>query len=166
MFRNSKLLRWLSSSFSKDSIQSCSMTRDFLSLSHMLIALPYLSTRRHNAHPHYELSARHRVPRAPPSLKSLILAGINEFPEESHRITLPRVASESATPSLSPTPAGTCNSASWNWIYSEEKGGRFDPLAENASRWRRGNGALDATNEIIKTSTPCISDDESRYQRR
>lgn len=42
-------------------------------------------------HPHYELSVRHRVPRAPPPLKSLILAGINEFLEESHGITLPRV---------------------------------------------------------------------------
>ena len=42
-------------------------------------------------HPHYELSVRHRVPRALPPLKSLILAGINEFLEESHGITLPRV---------------------------------------------------------------------------
>lgn len=51
-------------------------------------------------------------------------------------------------------------------LLRREKGGRFDPLAENASRWREGNGAPDAANEIIKTSTPCISDDESRYQRR
>lgn len=45
MSRNSKLLRWLSSSLSRG-IRSSSMTRDFLSLSRMLIALPYLSTRR------------------------------------------------------------------------------------------------------------------------
>lgn len=60
-----------------------------ISPSRVSITSSYLSTRRRNVHPHYELSARHRVPRAPPPLKSLILAGINEFPEESRGITLP-----------------------------------------------------------------------------
>lgn len=91
MSRNSKLPRWPSSSLSRGGIRSSSMTRDFLSrlIASHLIYPPAAATRI----PHYELSARHRVPRAPPPLKSLILAGINEFPEESRGITLPRVAS-------------------------------------------------------------------------
>lgn len=50
-----------------------------------------------------------------------------------------------------------------NLPAAKRKGNEFDPLAENASRdGAREMGALDAGNEIIKTSTPCISD-ESRY---
>jgi len=99
-------------------------------------------------------------------LKSLILAGINEFLEESRGITLPHVA---------PGPRRRRRRRQRCWVHAilqvgiestPKRKGADSILSENASRWRRGNRALDAANEIIKMSTPCISDDESRYQRR
>jgi len=68
--------------------------------------LPVYPRTPRRASPLRTFRATSRVSRAlhstSPPLKSLILAGINEFPEESRGITLPCVA------------AGARNSASWN----------------------------------------------------
>jgi len=135
MFRNSELLHWPSSSLLRGGIRSSSTMRDFLSLSWSvhLIYLPTSATCIPITNFPYDIAFRALYHH----WKVLFSQELTSFSKNRTELHC-RASRRSATPSPSSlsTPAGTCNSASWNWIYPEEKGSRFDPLAENASRWR------------------------------